>query len=161
MFIQIKTDLDELKTTLDEFNLSMPTLTRRVLGKAGMSGKKAIKGKYKQFFRVRTGRLYKGAKYSVRKSGNSVVIYSGATSDATKKGARYGFVLAHGATITAKKSKYLTFMNEKGEWRKVKSITLPVRDWIESPVESYLASATYTEDKEAILQKHIDKYFAN
>lgn len=159
MIVQIKSDLDEIKEVFEKYGISMPRLTKRVLGSAGMGIKKTTKKSFKTYFRNRTGIFYKSISYKVRRSGNSVLITSNATSDGTKKGVRYPFVLAAGTTITAKKSNYLTFMVKDGEWRKVKSTTIKPSSWVEYPAEKYLESNDYSEQLEKVLQNQIDLYF--
>lgn len=159
MIYQLKSDLDGVKEVLDNFGIALPNLTKRVLGKAGLGTKQSIKKSFGNYFRKRTGRLYKAVKYKMRKSGNSVAIYSDTTSDGTSRGIKYGYVLAAGGTILPKNSNYLTFLNHSGEWKKVKSITLEPRRWVETPFESYIGSEKYSADIETIIQQQLDKYF--
>lgn len=158
MYIQIKSDLDELKSSLDGMEKSMPKLTRRVLGAAGTGIKKTTKKNFSNYFNNRTGMFFKSLKYKVRKSGNSVIISASATSDGTSKGIRYPFVLAAGATILPKNGKTLTFLGKEGVWKRVKQTVIKPTPWIETPAESYLASSDYQNDIDAVLQKHIDTY---
>jgi len=159
MYIQIKTDIDDIKNVFNQYEINLPTLTKRILGKVGMGSKKAIKSNYNGYFKTR-GNLYKMISYKVRKSGNSVIVYSFATNGGegtSYKAVKYGYVLAHGATINAK-TNYMTFQIN-GEWKKVKSVTIPSRSWFNTPVEKYIGSAAYNDDLEKVLQDQLNKYF--
>ncbi|MBR6235025.1 MAG: hypothetical protein IKR01_04165, partial [Spirochaetales bacterium] len=68
----------------------------------------------------------------------------------------YGYALAKGSTITAKEGEFLTFkIGDK--WIRRHSVTLKPRDWIEAPAKQYLASSSYRERLEQLVQKEIDR----
>lgn len=66
--------------------------------------------------------------------------------------------LENGANIKAKGDGYLTF-KIGGEWKKVKSITLPARPFVKPAVDEFWNTSKQKEIQEAELQKILAKYW--
>ena len=86
------------------------------------------------------------------KSGSAVKISPRAEHD----NILYGYALAKGSTIKAKKGDFLTF-KVGDKWIKKHQITLKPVDWIEAPAKSYLQGSSYRQRLDELVQKEIDR----
>lgn len=158
--VSIKADVKECVDFFENLAVSEKSVSKAIMRSVGQGGRRAVKRNYPTVLKKRTGELYKSIKYKVYRSGGSVVITNSAQTDkhTSKDGrvARYGFMLASGYTIEAKKKSYLTF-NVNGKWVKVKQVTVHEKDFTEGPVNRYLDSSTCTEDIDKAFQKQIDR----
>lgn len=152
-FISIKADLDEAMKLFDGLEKESPKIRRRLLAGIGTSIKNRSKKAYRSLLKKKSGNLYKSLKRRVVKSGKAVVIDAKARAE---NHVFYGYALAEGSTITAKKDKYLTFQID-GKWVKKESVKLPEKDYVSAPAERYLGSAEYRQQIDKLVQKEIDK----
>ena len=70
----------------------------------------------------------------------------------------YAKFLEFSAEIHAKKNKYLVFKID-GEWKKVKSVSLPARPFLGPAVKSVWNSSEAKTIQEKVLQKVLDNYW--
>ena len=70
----------------------------------------------------------------------------------------YAKFLEFGANIQAKKEKYLTF-KVNGEWKKVKSVSLPAKPFLGPAVQEVWNSDEAKKIQEQVLQKTLDAYW--
>ncbi len=66
-------------------------------------------------------------------------------------------ILERGGTITARKSKYLTF-KVNGEWRKVKSVTIPPKKWFTSAMSGFEKSPVFSQAIDKGVEKIVKKF---
>jgi hypothetical protein len=152
-FISIENDMTNVMSAFDSLEKESPKIQRHILAGIGSKAVSVVKKNYKSQLKKGSGNLYKGVKRMVVKRGNAVVIASKARGE---NGQFYGFALAQGSTITAKKNKNLVFQID-GRWIRKHSVKLPERNWFQKPVESYIGSSAYKEQIEKLLQKEVDK----
>ena len=153
--VSIETDLSEPLRYLERLGAQKHKVMRRVLGGVGTAAKNQVKKAYKSHGLSKgTGALYKSITRKVIRSGKAVIVEAKAQS--AKDNIFYGYALAKGATITAKKGKYLTFQID-GKWVKVHSVTLPERDFVASPVKRYLSSPAFGTKLDQLVQREVDR----
>lgn len=151
-YISIETDLNDAMELLEGLYKNSDKMRASLLGQIGTKAKNKAKKSYRNVLHKRSGYLYKSIRRYMYRNKKAVVITAHNKDDKV----RYGFVLAHGTTIEAKNSEYLTFQVE-GKWVRKHSVRIEARDFIEGPVDRYLASREFDTDKEKIVQKQIDK----
>lgn len=153
--ISIKADVIECVRFFEGVGISEKAITKSIMSQIGQGGKSAARKQYPGVLHKRTGKLFKSIKYKVYKSGQSVVFSANADSgkNTSKFGrrARYGYMLAAGYTITAKKD-WLTFFADGG-WHKVKQVRVNAFDFMERPIERFMDSP----DAEKRMDKAFDK----
>lgn len=157
-FVTLTTEFDAVHQALEEVKEYTKYIDRDILQELGRQSVRVIKRDYPLHFRKRTGLLYKSITSKFSRDKKSVIITSTATNLAqgSKGGARYGWVLARGATILPKKGKTLTFMGRDG-WVRLHKVVLPGRDWIVGPAMSYLHGPQVVDDIDKVVQKKLDK----
>lgn len=166
MVVSVRADFDEVRKTLDDVGAQVKNINRKILTGVGTKAKNAARRAYGATLHRRSGDLYEGIFRAVTRKGDRVVVYSPAAREGGgKRGSRYGFILASGATIKAKgrgflqgSKPYLTFKVE-GQWKKASQVTLPARDWLTPAISAYLASPQYSADINRILDREIKKLF--
>lgn len=150
--VNVKADVDEAMSMLENLNGNRKSMRRRILSGIGTAVKQHVKSRYSAMLHKRSRTLYKSVTAKVFKSGAAVKI----SPRAERENRLYGYALAKGSTIEAKDSDFLTFkIGEK--WVRKKAVTLKPRDWIESPAKQYLSSSAYRERLERLVQKEIDR----
>ena len=151
-YIEMETRLDDAMELLDGIKHNEKKIRKSVLGMFGTKAKNAAKRDYNSVLHKRTGYLYKTIRRYVYTNGKAVVITAHKKEDTN----RYGFVLAHGATIEPKTGDYLTFkIGEK--WYRRHSVRIEPKDFIERPVMRYVDSMRADSDLNEIMQKQLDK----
>ena len=157
--ISIKADVIECVRFFDGLDVSEKSITKGIMSQVGQGGRLAARKSYPTILHKRTGKLFKSIKYKVYKNGQSVIFSANADSGkkTSKDGrlARYGYMLASGYTITAKKD-WLTF-NINGKWVKKKSVTVAPRDFIEAPIDRYMDSGELRESMDKAFDKQLKK----
>ena len=158
-FVSVKAEIDDALKFFDGLAANKTTIARGLLNTVGAGGKRSIRRNYPALLHKRSGMLYKSIKYTTYRNGTQVVFTNTANSGkrTSKDGrtARYGFMLASGYTITAKKG-YLTF-NINGKWVKKQSVTVAPRDYMEEPVLRYMNSGELNRNLDATFQKQVDR----
>ena len=150
--INVKADVDEAMAMLEYLDGNRKAMRRRILSGIGTAVKQHVKSRYSTLLHKRSKTLYKSVTAKVFKSGAAVKI----SPRAEHENKLYGYALAKGSTIEAKNSEFLTFkIGDK--WIRKHSITLKPRDWIEAPAKQYLASASYRQRLDQLVQREIDR----
>ena len=127
---------------------------RHILSGLGTAAKGVVKKSYRSSgLKKKSGQLYKSIERKVFKNGKAVIIQAKAEA---KDKVFYGYALARGSKIVAKKGKYLTFQID-GKWIKKHSVQLPSRDFVALPVKKYLTSSSYKEKLEQLVNKEVEK----
>lgn len=152
-FISVETDFEDTLNFLKGLDKEYPKIRRRMLTGIGSTAANKSKQAYRGLLQKRTGSLYRSIKRSVVKSGKAVVIYPRAKSS---NGVAYGFPLAKGSTIEAKKEDYLTFQ-VNGRWVKKKQVKVQSHDFVEGPVMKFVDSKDYRDRMDKLLAKEIAK----
>ncbi len=150
--ISVKADLDDVMETLSAIDGNKERMRRRVLSGIAMAVKGKVKRSYSTLLHKRSCTLYKSIQSKVCRDGRMAIV----SPSASASGVRYGYVLAKGTTITAKKSNTLTFQID-GKWIRKHTITIPERDWVEKPARDYIDSPSYKAKLDSLVQKEIDK----
>lgn len=153
-FITIETDMSEVMQAFDALEKRSPKIQRSILAGIGSKSLSVAKKSYSKYLKKVSGNLYKNMKRVVVRAGNAVVISSKALSG---NKIFYGYALAKGSTIKAKKD-YLTFQID-GKWVKKQSVTLPSRDWFQAPIEEYIGSTEYDAQIDKLIEKEVQKLF--
>ena len=125
---------------LEHLHGNRKSMRRRVLSGIGTSVKQAVKRNYTSLLKKHSRTLYKSVTAKVFRSGAAVKISPRAEHD----NILYGYALAKGSTIKAKKGDFLTF-KVGDKWIKKHQITLKPVDWIEAPAKSYLQGSSYRQ----------------
>lgn len=150
--INVKADVDEAMAVLECLNGNRRSMRRRILSGIGTAVKQHVKSRYSALLNKRSRTLYKSVTAKIFKSGAAVKI----SPRAEHENRLYGYALAKGSTIEAKDSEFLTFkIGDK--WVRKHSVTLKPRDWIETPAKQYLASSSYRQKLEQLVQREIDR----
>lgn len=153
--ISIKADVIECVRFFDGINDNEKSIKKSIMSQIGQGGRIAVRKQYPGVLHKRTGKLFKSIRYKVYKSGDAVVFSANADSgkNTSKLGrrARYGYMLAAGYSITAKKD-WLTFFAD-GSWHKVKEVRVNSFDFMERPIERFMDS----HDAEERMDKAFDK----
>ena len=152
-YVSVVADLNESLRFLHGFEKEYPKIRRRVLAGVGQSSANRAKKAYRGMLNKQSGNLYKSIKKGVIKSGKAVIISPKARGS---NQVFYGYALAKGSLIEAKKKKYLTFQVE-GKWVKKKSVKLSEHDFIEGPVMKYIGSQDYYNQIDKLIKKEILK----
>ena len=150
--INVKADLDDVMKTLSEIDGNKEKMRRRVLSGIASAVKSKVKSSYRKLLHKRSGTLYKSIQSKVCRDGRMAIVSPSASSN----GVRYGYVLAKGTMITAKKGDALTFQID-GKWIRKHSVVIPERDWVEKPARDYIDSPSYKAKLDSLVQKEIDK----
>jgi hypothetical protein len=152
--LSIETDISEPIRMLTELGGKKTTVMRHILSGVGTVAKSPVKKGYKEAgLSKRSGLLYKSIERKVLRSGKAVIVQAKARS---KNNVFYGYALAKGSLITAKKGEYLTFQ-ANSKWVKVHSVKLPERDFVSSPVKAYLQSAAFRQKLDQLVEKEVIK----
>lgn len=150
--INVKADVDEAMRMLQDLNGNRKAMRRRILSGIGTAVKQHVKSRYSTMLNRRSRTLYKSVTAKVFRDGAAVKI----SPRAENRNILYGYALAKGSTITAKRGSLLTFqVGEK--WIRKHSVTLKPRDWVEEPARQYLSGASYRQRLEQLVQKEIDR----
>lgn len=150
-FVTISADMEEIKNAFVEVKEYTKYLERDVLSEVGRGAVRAVKKAYP--FR-RKGELYRSVKSSLAKDKKSVYVTSYATNPKTR--AKYGWVLARGATIKPKTQKVLVYQID-GKWIRSHAVLLRAHDWIAAPGRTYIGSLAFEADIEKIINRKIEQ----
>ena len=157
--ISIKADVIECIRFFDGLGVSEKTIGRAIMTQVGQGGRLAARRAYPGILHKRTGKLFKSIKYKTFKKGQSVIFSanadSGKKTDRYGKLARYGYMLAAGYDIKAKKD-WLTFFAD-GQWHKVKEVHVDPFDFIERPIDRYIDSHDVKERIDKAFDKQLQK----
>lgn len=162
----IETELKPIMKFLDGIADDKYTV-KNIMKGVGSSARKQVKKNYfANGLHKQSGNLYRSVKSWVEDNGKSAVVAPKRkryTKEEYLQGARgykldisYGFILAHGATIRPRNKKYLTFQID-GKWVKMKETRIQPRNWVEKPIDRYLASAGYRMRLEELTQRQITR----
>ena len=151
-YIEMESQIDEAMELLDGIKHNEKRIKKSVLGMFGTKAKNAAKRQYSSVLNKKSGYLYKTIRRYVYTNGKAVVVTAHRKDDLN----RYGFVLAHGATIEPKEHPVLTFkIGDK--WISRHSVTIEPKDFIERPTIRYVNSAQAETDLDEIMRKQLDK----
>lgn len=152
--LSIETDIKKAVSFLEELGKSNKAALKRVLTQTTTAAKPSVKKAYKASgLRKNSGALYKSIKGKVFKHGNIAMIWAGARRD---ESILYGYALAKGATIKAKKKPYLKFQID-GKWISKKEVKLKKHDFVEGPVKGYLRTQAFKDKLDSFIQKEIER----
>ena len=152
--LSLETQFDEALEMLEKLGANRQKAMRRILSGLGSTARSKVKKAYKSYgLHKSSGDLYKSITRRVVRSGKGVIVEAKARNE---KGVYYGYALAKGAKIEAKKADYLTFQKD-GKWIKAHSVKLPERDFVAKPVVDYLKTQDFKERFDALMQKEIDR----
>ena len=157
-YVSIESDISEAVDMLTAIGGKESTIMRKTLSDVGTGARKKIKSAYSSILGKQTGYLYRTIHKAMYKNGKAVFITAHKKTDVD--GERYGFVLAHGATILPKKSNGVLTLKDKRTGAilaRTKSVTIPPKDFIVGPGKEYLNSGAYKTDIEKSLKKQIEK----
>ena len=150
--INVKADVDEAMAMLKDLHDNRKPMRRRILSGIGTSVKQAVKRNYTSLLHKQSRTLYKSVSAKVFRSGAAVKI----SPRAQRSNILYGYALAKGSSIEARKGEFLTFrIGDK--WIRKHQITLKPKDWIEAPAKQYLQGAFYRQRLGDLVQKEIDR----
>ena len=146
----IKVDDKKFKKELGEFSDKMPTVARRMMSKVSQGIRKTTRNRNLKggLLKKDTGNLYKSLSYKAKKDFTAYIT----------AGAYYATTHEKGATIEAKEGKYLTFQIG-GEWKKVKSVTVPQSQFLWPVVDEYFTTGKAEEIMDTVLQQQLQKFF--
>lgn len=150
-FVNISSDMEEIKNAFAEVREYTKYLERDVLSEVGRGVVRAVKKAYP--FK-RKGDLYRGIKSTLTKDKKSVYVSSYAKNEKTNT--KYGWVLARGATIKPKKQKVLTFQVD-GKWVRSHGTLIKAHDWIAAPGRAYIGSQAFEDDIEKVINRKIEQ----
>jgi len=153
MFRSYKITVDDknFRKELGEFKHKMPVVARRMMSKVAQGIRKTTRQQNLRggLLQKRSGTLYKSLTY---KSKNDFTLYITA-------GAHYATTHEKGAVIEAKDSKYLTFQIGD-EWKKVKSVTIPQRQFLWPVISEYFTTRKAESIMDAELQRQLEKFIS-
>lgn len=158
-FVNVTARLDEATLFLQGLDVNQKTIRRRVLNAVGSGAKKQVKKYYNLYLHKQSGALYKSIIKKFTRSKKAITISAKARGEDRGLAGNYvfyGYALAKGSTIKAKKHKYLTF-KVGDKWAKKTEVKLPNKDFIVSPVNYYLDSTQADWDINRQLEKEIAK----
>lgn len=151
-FIELKPEMDNAIEFMGDLVKNEQSMRKSILGQVGTKAKNAAKRDFNSVLHKRSGYLYKTIRKYLYRNGKAVVVTAHKQDDRN----RYGFVLAHGATIEPKNGDYLTFQSD-GKWTRAKSVTIKSHDFIEGPVKRYVDGPQIERDMDQIVEKKIAK----
>ena len=157
--ISIRADVDKCVMFFDGLGKSEKSISKAIMTEVGKGGKQAAKKNYPSVLNKRTGKLFKSIVYKTYKNGKTVIFSANADSGkkTSKDGrlARYGYMLAAGYDIEAKKD-WLTFFAD-GKWHKVKHVHVDARDFMEKPINRYMDSGELKNRIDKAFDKQVEK----
>lgn len=151
-FIELEPQMDEAVELLGDFVQNEQRTRRSILSQVGTKAKSKAKRDYKGILNKKTGNLYRSIRKYVYHNGRAAVVTAHKPGDPV----RYGFVLAHGATIEPKNHKVLTFQID-GKWYRRHQVIIKPHDFIEGPVIDYVNGSQIGRDIEKITANIIKK----
>ena len=155
--IDMSVEISSALTFFNNLDVNKFEIERRLLKTVGQGSKTAVKRTMGRVVKRRTGTLYKSIYFTMGR--HRVTISTNATSGkpTSKDGrpARYGFMLAHGYTITDQNKETLTF-NINGKWIRKHKVTVPAKDFVEPGVERFIASADCNQRLDKEIAKQVE-----
>lgn len=150
MRVTVEFDAEKALRALDVTKRDMSRIAKRMMSKTFQEARKEIRAGYRgKTLQKQSGNLAKTITY---KASND---FSGLLRVASY----YASFHELGVTITAKKKNFLTFQ-VKGNWVKVKSVTIPKRPVVEPVNEKYFGNGRAAEPiMEQTMQAELDKIF--
>lgn len=147
----IKVDDKKFQKQLGDFKNKMPQVARRMMAKVSQGIRKTVRTEYLRgsVLDKETGNLYKKIKYKTKKDFTAYITAS----------AYYATTHEQGATIEAKKGKYLTFKIGE-EWKKVKKVVVPQRQFLKPVIQDYFRTDKAEDIMDMVLQQQLEKFFA-
>lgn len=156
-FLSVEADIADVQTALERTGKSLKSIRRQVLGVAARGTAKAVKQSIALTGKGKNSVLKKAYSYHVKKDGSAANVYPKNYGEAKNKNWVVGLsvIQNYGADVHAKRGRYLVFLTKDG-WRKMKSVHVPARHFIEAG-ERYAESDNYTQALEAIIAKELQK----
>jgi hypothetical protein len=159
--IKIKIDTKDFQDKIKTVKRDIPKIAKKLMAYVFTKMRKDIRANISSNFKRRKGWLRADLNYwAFDDFSGSIASYNN-----KRQGAYYASVLEKGATITAKKDKYLTIYmgkdsNDNPVYRKVKSVVIPPRPYFKPVADDYWGGGGYKAGKlmDEGLQKIIDKY---
>ena len=151
-YIELRPEIDECIELMDDLVTNEKRTRKSILSQVGTKAKSYAKRNYTSILHKKTGNLYRSIRKYVYHNGRAAVVTAHKKDDPI----RYGFVLAHGATIEPRNHKTLTFFSN-GKWVRRHSVTIKPKDFIERPVLDYVNGSQIDKDLENITQRIIEK----
>jgi hypothetical protein len=140
--------IDKTMNSLKGLKKATPAMIRAMVRTVCSKSKKYIRKEFRSKMKSRTGETSKSIKHKVYPDGHGVVYVAARPK---------GYVNITGATIFPKTGKFLYFTGRDGQLRRVKSVTIPGRDWFEPPIVKYLKSGEPLKAMQDKLDKGLEK----
>lgn len=166
--IQFNIDTNSIESALKKTTLNIDKIILKMQSAVNREVIKSAKKRFRALFDVKNHNQYTLLNANAENAGgkNAKPILSNFKATKGREArtswilnkAFYAGFLERGATITAKKSKWLTF-KAGGQWHKVKSVTIPARPFLKPAVEEFWGSEKSAQIAEAVLQKELLKYW--
>ncbi len=165
----ITIDSKEVENAIKDTKLKLPNILVRLQKKVNQQVIKSAKARFKSQFNVNNHNKYTLTNASATNNAgkNAQPILKSFKNVKSRKyeattwilnNSYYANWLEKGVTINAKKSKYLTF-KVNGEWKKVKSVTIPPRPFLEPAGDEYWQTSKNIPIQEKELQRILQKYW--
>ena len=147
---ELEFDDKKIREALGEFRNDAGKIKKRMLGKIlSMARKNVRKGLRGKILKRDLGDLYRSVKYTLYKAGSGSI----------KAGAFYASFHEEGIDeIRPRKEKVLTF-KIGDEWKRVKTVKLPKREFFNPIVRSTISSYETEEEMDKLMQLILDQYF--
>lgn len=150
--VPITIDKKDFEKKLGEFSYKMPSIARTLMNRVNTQIKKDVRKELK------TRKYNTKSEKSIYKN-----IYSKSKKDFTayigvKNEAYHSRFIEHGAFIKSKDGSFLTFQIN-GEWKKVKSVTLEPKPFLEPVIKNYWDTEKANKIMEEAFDKIVDKLF--
>jgi hypothetical protein len=152
----VKVDYRDFEKKIKALKVKIPKIAKKRMVAALAPARRDAKRTARSLLKRRTGRLLRGINYWAFDDMSGALVTK---KREVAKGVFYASTLEEGGTITAKEGKYLTFKID-GQWRKVQSVTIPPRPFMNPVFDDYFTNnsghkAVELMDKK--LQAEIDK----
>lgn len=166
-FIQF--DAKAVENAIKNTKLKLPNIIVRLQKKVNQQVIKSAKARFRSQFNVNNHNNYTLTNATAKNNANkdALPVLKNFKNKKSRKeqgvtwilnNSYYANWLETGVTISATKSKYLTF-KVNGEWRKAESVTIPARPFTKPAVDEFWNSGKQKEIQEKELQKILEKYW--
>ena len=167
-FIDFNIDIDSIEKALENTTLKMDSIIIKMQKSVNKEVIKSAKKRFRSLFDTKNHNYYTltnaNAENASKKNAKPILNNFKTTKAKEKRStwilnnSYYAGFLEKGAHIEAKKAKYLVF-KINGEWKRVKSSTIPARPFIAPAVAEWWQSSKSVEKQEAVLQKELEKFW--
>lgn len=146
---QIEFDAKDTLAALDLTKKDLNKIAKKMMSGTFQAVRRDIrKGLRGQILKKQSGELYKSITYKARND------YSGFI----RVGQYYAGFHEEGANVVPRKGAYLRFQID-GEWKTVRSVVLPKRQFAKPVVESYFSGNKAEVIMDSVMQRELEKIF--